>query len=140
MIRLKLLAVGAMVVLSSMASAAVYRWVDADGKVHYTDKPVANAEPVNIQTGQPKDAVPLPSSVPAQDTNLTPEQRTQKAADCEQKKKQLATYKDAAKIVETDSLGREHEYSEEEKQQLVKKTQQGMQESCGISAATLSGG
>ena len=31
---------------SISTSAAVYRWVDADGHVHYTDKAVENAEPV----------------------------------------------------------------------------------------------
>ena len=125
----------ALALVSSAASASVYRWVDADGHVHYTDKPVQNAEPVNIHTGQPKGAIPLPDTTPAHDPRLTPDQRTQKQADCEQKKKQLATYKDAAKIVETDGLGREHEYTEAEKQALVKKTTQGMQESCGLASA-----
>src|SRR5260221_6427667 len=106
--RIPFVVFAALALVSGAASASIYRWVDADGRVHYTDKPVENAEPVNIRTGQPKGAIPL-DTAPAPETKLTSEQRAQKQAACDQKKKQLATYKDAAKIVETDSLGREHE-------------------------------
>jgi hypothetical protein len=65
----------------------------------------------------------------------TPEQQAQKRADCDAKKKRLDSYKTATKIVETDSLGRQHEYTEEEKKQLIQKTQQAVQETCGVATA-----
>ena len=131
------------------ASAAVYRWVDAEGHVHYTDKPVENSEPVNVQTGQPKGATESPSSsssgsvtgssgITGSSSPLPADQLAQKKSECEQKKKQYASYKTAAKIVETDSLGRQHEYSADEQKQLVEKAQKEMEETCaaaGVSAA-----
>jgi hypothetical protein len=124
--------------VSASAIAGVYRWVDESGKVHYTDKPVINSTPVNINTGQPKGAKPLPEGVDpatlvAPDlSGLTPEQQAQRLADCEQKKKQMHGYKGASRIVETDSLGREHEFTEEERQLLIKKTEKDLIEAgCG---------
>ncbi|HYE37509.1 DUF4124 domain-containing protein [Methylocaldum sp.] len=32
----------------------VYRWVDVEGKVHYTDRPIANSQPVEIKRQAPK--------------------------------------------------------------------------------------
>jgi len=110
------------------ASAGVYRWVDADGHVHYTDKAEANADPIDVRTGKPKDVQPEGAS--------SEEQQSLKKADCEQKKKQLDSYKSAVKIIETDSLGRKHEFSAEEQKQLLDKTQQEMQQACGASTAT----
>lgn len=34
---------------SSAAHAATYKWVDKDGKVHYSDQPVAGAEKVDLK-------------------------------------------------------------------------------------------
>ncbi|HWT30062.1 MAG TPA: DUF4124 domain-containing protein, partial [Propylenella sp.] len=82
--------------LTSMAaSAAVYRWVDEDGHVHYTDKAVVNSEVINVRTGTPKDASGNP--VPAADPTLTQDQLTRKKADCEQKKQQYESYRTAIK-------------------------------------------
>jgi len=36
--------------LSASAMAGVYRWVDAQGNVHYTDKPQGQAEKVEIES------------------------------------------------------------------------------------------
>lgn len=110
------------------AAAAVYRWVDAEGHVHYTDKAVENSEPVNIRTGQPNEKDTPP---PGANPNLTTDQLTQKKSECEQKKKQYASYASAKKIVETDGLGRTHEYSPDEMKLLVEKSQKAMQETCG---------
>ena len=136
MIRFKVLIAASLCLLSAAASAGVYRWVDADGRVHYTDKPVQNSEPVDTHSGQPKGAQPLPGPTP--DSSLTPEQLAQRKADCDQKKQQMTNYKTAAKIVETDSLGRQHEFSEDERKLLLKKTEQGMQESCGAAGISTS--
>ena len=136
MMRFKVRVAVVLCLTSTATFAGVYRWVDADGRVHYTDKPVQNSEPVNTHTGQPRGAQPLPGPTP--DPNLTPEQVTQRKTDCEQKKQQLTSYKAAAKIVETDSLGRQHEFSEDERKLLLQKTEQGMQESCGAAGISTS--
>ncbi len=137
--------VGALLALASVSSyAAVYRWVDTEGHVHYTDKAEPNSEPINIRTGQPRDTTPLPSSSTTSSATSSssgtsaPTTQEQKVALCAQKKQQLASYKTATKIVETDSLGRKHEFTAEEQTQLVTKAQQEMQEACGAAGVSTS--
>ncbi len=125
--RLSVILVLAAASFSLTAAAAVYRWVDAQGHVHYTDKAVENAVPVDIRTGQPRNSQESPAGV---DPNLTADQLAQKKAECEQKQKQYASYQSANKIVETDSLGRAHEYTADEMKMLADKTQQAMQQVC----------
>lgn len=52
-------------VIASVDAAQLYRWVDADGKVHYTDKPppkdAKDIEKKRVNTAT--DAVPLPYAV-----------------------------------------------------------------------------
>ena len=47
-----ILGVLAVLVFSQGAAAAVYKWVDENGKVHYSDKPPAdNATEMDVETG-----------------------------------------------------------------------------------------
>jgi hypothetical protein len=110
---------------SIAAPAAIYRWVDSDGHVHYTDRAVPNSELVDVHTGEVKTG-----DEPAADANLPADQLALKKSQCEQKKKQYASYKTAIKIVETDSLGRQHEYTDDEMKMLIAKTQQAMLDAC----------
>src|SRR4051794_29714676 len=114
MIRSSIIVALAAASFSISSTAAVYRWVDSEGHVHYTDKALENAEPVNVHTGQPKGTQALPAGEVPPSGNLTGEQLAQKKSECEQKKKQHDSYKTATKIVETDSLGRQHEYTADE--------------------------
>src|ERR1051325_5006679 len=117
----------------AVASAGVYRWVDTEGHVHYTDKAVPNSEPVNIHTGHVEDKPSGDASAP-----LTGDQLTQKKSDCEHKRRQYESYKSAVKIVETDQLGRKHEYNAEDQKMLVEKAQKDMQDVCAAAGVTIS--
>jgi hypothetical protein len=44
-----------------LVAAQVYKWVDADGKVHYSDRPITGAEPLPV----PLKKVPQPQATPA---------------------------------------------------------------------------
>ena len=48
------------------ASAQLYKWVDANGKVHYTDRP----PPDNVKTKQIREAAPPPAPPAAKDGKL----------------------------------------------------------------------
>jgi hypothetical protein len=48
------------------AGAATYKWVDKDGKVHYSDQPVAGAEKVDLKPLSEIPSEPLPQSQPDQ--------------------------------------------------------------------------
>ena len=38
---------------SLAAQAQVYKWTDADGKVHYSDKAVGNGQPIHLPASPP---------------------------------------------------------------------------------------
>jgi hypothetical protein len=120
------------------ALAGVYRWVDKDGHVHYTDKAEPHAEQINVHTGQIRGSDTLDPNAPS--TNLTGDALVAKQAECEQKKKQYESYRTAVKIVETDSLGRKHEYTPEEQKQLTARALQEMQDICTLAGVSVSAG
>ena len=109
------------------AHAAVYKWKDADGRVHYGDQPTASgAEKLNAGAvnGAAADDVDNPADQTVQ----------KKAEECSRKRDQLANYKKASKIVETDSLGNQKEFTDDERKKLLERTQKQMTDSCGESA------
>lgn len=55
---------------SSLALAQVYRWVDKDGVVHYSDQPHPGAEEVELQSA-PTINMPTPRRTPAAGTRAT---------------------------------------------------------------------
>ncbi len=113
-----------------IASAAeVYKWTDAQGRVHYGDRPrqqdaqkvVVNAGSGDGGTGAAREASAI-EKLKMQD---------KKYAACKNRKEQLANWKLASKIVEKDGLGREKTYTDEEKQSLVERTQSSIDKECG---------
>ena len=133
MIDPRLVLSSALMLTCAVASAAgVYRWVDTEGHVHYTDKAVPNSEPVNVHTGhvQERTSAEAPGAPNAA-------QLTQLKSSCDQKKSQYESYKSAVKIVETDQLGRKHEYSAEDQKMLIDKAQKDMQDACAAAGVTI---
>lgn len=122
-------AAGTLLLLLSAAGAAadagkVYRWVDSGGRVHYSDQPAPSANEVKLPTSA---AAPRP--VAAVDPGRGTDDARSK--ECQTRKDQLVAYRAASKISETDSLGKVHEYSPEEKQKLLEATAKSVQDLCG---------
>ena len=104
----------------SQAQQKIYRWVGADGRVKYGDVPPGNAkdvQPFDRRVGTASSATKAPTPTP------TDAQETARRETCTTKAAQLNTYKKAAKLVETDALGREREYTAEERKMLIDRTQ-----------------
>jgi hypothetical protein len=80
--------------LTAAASAGVYTWTDAQGRVHYSDKPVAGAQTLDIKTN-PTD----PTRIAAQQKQTDEQQ----AADAQEQQKTA----EAAKVSEGDAKKRE---------------------------------
>ncbi|NMH67168.1 DUF4124 domain-containing protein [Shewanella salipaludis] len=49
--------------VACLAQATVYKWVDKDGKVHYSDEPKANAQVLELKENT-QNAIALPSPAP----------------------------------------------------------------------------
>lgn len=60
------------VLLPGLASAAVYKWTDADGMVHFTDTPREGAEEVYVAPAQTYTPAPLPPITPRPETPPPP--------------------------------------------------------------------
>lgn len=108
----------------------IYRWTGADGKTHYGDMPPGNAR--DVRGLEPRIGATRPP--PAAATQTEQEVAAREAA-CATKRAQLGTYRNAVQLVERDSLGRQREFTAEERQQLVAKVEAEIQASCEQSTA-----
>lgn len=91
------------------ADGRIYRWVDAQGRVHYGDQPARGASEVRV---------------PRVDASGSP-------ADCDRTRAELDNYRQAKDIVERDALGKERRYTPEERQQLIAITEGKLAAACG---------
>ena len=115
--------------LAAHAGNEVFKWTDADGNVHYGDKPKSEkSEPVTKKPGE----LPEAPSDPAADKAAA-----DRAAACEAKKKQLDSYKKATVINETDSFGNTRQFSAAEKEKLLAVTEKQVAEACAPPAPTV---
>jgi len=108
--------------LPTLADGKVYRWTDSQGHVHYGDQPSGNAREV-----APKAPPANPGDPAAKSTAAA----APSAEECQRKKDQLATYRSAGKITETSALGETREFTAEQKQKLIEKTEQAIRDTCG---------
>ena len=123
--------IGVLVVTLLLAATAaaqdnsrLYRWVDKDGHVHYGDQPAGNnASEVNLRSINTTDSLANdPAKAAAAD---------KQAAACKQKADQFSQYQKASSITETAALGNQHQFSDDEKAQLIAKTQKYLDDNCG---------
>ena len=125
LMRLSMVAIGLCMAISVLpAHADVYKWKDADGRVHYGDQPASGAERVNagaINSVTPDDTAKAAA---------TEDQAKKHTEECGRKRDQLVNYKKATRIVETDSLGNQKEFSEDERQKLIERTQKQITDGC----------
>lgn len=102
----------------------MYRWVDAQGKVHFSDRPQGNARVIDVRPGSGPGAADSKSALASRID----------AAECRRRQDQLAGYRQSERIVEKNALGVEREYTPEERNRLLRLTEQAVAESCGAAA------
>lgn len=121
------LAVAVFIALLCAAAQAgeVYKWVDKDGVVHYGDQPKHEAETVQL-----RNADAAQGAEPETD-----QAQAARAAECQRKRAQLESYRNASTIKETDNLGRTREYSSEERERLITLTEQQVAAACAPAPA-----
>lgn len=103
------------------AASQIFKYVDPQGRVHYADQPKPGWQRVGVTPP------PAGSAAPEEGETETREQAVARAADCARKEEQLKTYRNASRVIERDALGREKDYSEEDRQRLIQKMEQEIQ-------------
>lgn len=121
------LSLGCLLAAATAAEAGkVYRWVDTKGQAHYGDVPDGSArevEEVKVRVGmEPQQEIPAPDPVLEEAEGL---------AACATKQQQLDTYEKSARLIEKDNLGREREFSPEDRALLIARTRTEMIQACG---------
>jgi hypothetical protein len=112
----------------------MYRWTDAQGKVHFSDRPQVNsAKPIEVKPGSgPGNAgAAAAASEEGGGNKAAAAAPRNKAGECERLRGQLDTYRSAQRIIEKDSLGNEREYSAGDRDKLVQLTEKSMRDACG---------
>lgn len=97
----------------------LYRWVDEQGRVHFTDRPPQGQRVETLRVRPPPAAAP--------------EQRNEVSAECLQAREKLAEFQNAERIVERDGLGQERAYSEQERALLIARSQNQVEQTCANS-------
>jgi hypothetical protein len=132
-------ALGATLLLAAgMASAEMYRWVDADGKVHYSDRAVSGAQSVEVKTPGTEPAAPAgdtdtPASAPTDSAEPGDEAAQVKAKQCELARQRLQTYESSDSIVRTDESGKQVTLSAEERVDTILRARKDVRAFCGQS-------
>ncbi|MCG8435414.1 MAG: DUF4124 domain-containing protein [Gammaproteobacteria bacterium] len=127
----------------SVSYGAVYRWVDEDGKVHYSDKPVENAEQVTVRAPESAGTNEERAERQAEQLKLYStkrqqaaekrqqerEARKQRAADCERARERAEKLTYTRRLYDVDESGN-RVYVDEEEEQRRQEAQQEVSEYC----------
>lgn len=112
--------------LSAQAETAVYRWVDANGRVHFGDPASAPQGARALRAG------PLTTSAAPPQPDADPAMAVEA---CESARTQLNTYQSAERIIESDALGQQREFSGAEREQLIARAEMAAVTACEGQAA-----
>ena len=122
-----LLLVACLCCAAAFAGSDIYKWTDAQGKVHYGDKPKTGGEEVEIKgTGGNGPRLVDPDAEKAQ---------AARDAECKSRQAKLAKYRAAPSISEQDELGHVKEYNDTERALFLERYEKKVQEVCTPQAA-----
>ncbi|MEN8820594.1 MAG: DUF4124 domain-containing protein [Abyssibacter sp.] len=110
-------------------AVGVYRWVDAAGRVHYSDMPVTNAERVNAALLQSREVKPRPVD------GIPPSFREQVQTDCALARDRLALYSRATEVFEQTATGVTYRLSPARQQARLEELQAARHRYCRAGAA-----
>lgn len=120
-----LLMLGLVCAVGSVHAEKIYRWTGPDGKTYFGDVPAEGARDVRPFDRRVGTGAVAPTGTTAPQTVAASE------PECANKRAQLSTYKNAVRLVERDSLGREREFTSEEREQLIARAQSELESKCG---------
>ncbi len=141
--RFRSLCLGVLACASPVVLAEAYKWIDADGKVHYSqEKPVGqSADAVKLRR-----SVPPPTAVPGKDAGtkaarptaaakptpvapptLTPEAREAK---CQEAKSRFASMESTPRVFRQEASGERVRLTEEERQEALSREKNDVDKYC----------
>ncbi len=130
-----------LLLVSTGAFAALNKWVDANGKVHYSDGP----PPVNVKakvihsdsaasgvpdTSKGSAKKPVAPGIPAEDKAAQQAIDEEYAARCATAQQNLRTLQDGIRIVEIDANGERSFLDDAQRQQRIAQAQQNISTFC----------
>ncbi|WP_405235605.1 DUF4124 domain-containing protein [Lentisalinibacter orientalis] len=150
LIRTGLIVLGATFFLATPVTADVYMWRDADGTVHYGDKPGSeDAKKLDIETGQTdratvarryeqRQTARTESNAAIAERRASAEQqaadaaaqREQKAARCEEARERLASYINSRRLYRLDENGERQYLDDAEIAEARAKAEEAVNENC----------
>lgn len=150
LIRTSLISLGAIALLAAPAFADVYMWRDADGTVHYGDKPGSeDAKKLDIET-RPTDRAAVTKRYEQRQTarlesnaNMAEQrsqaeqqaadaaaEREQKAARCEKARERLQSYINSRRLYRLDESGERQYLDDAEIAEARAKAEEAVNENC----------
>ncbi|GAB2875393.1 DUF4124 domain-containing protein [Microbulbifer echini] len=129
---------GSLMVAATAGASELYRWVDADGRVHFSDRPPAEAKAQDISgqlnpinSAEATKNRPSLITSPATTTGREQQKRQQKEQqrNCSRARQRLRAIN--GRVAFIDNNGKEVRYSERERQQMAKKLQREIASRCG---------
>lgn len=134
--RLPAMAALALLMLAAPAQAELYRWVDDNGQVHYSDKkpnqnerPASNAETLQFAPGT------AAASAKRQQADAEAREAEAVAERCGAARAQLDTYRRAVTLVRQGPDGTDVELLPSERVALIEQSQAKVADACGEPAA-----
>lgn len=132
---MRCLAIAALVAAVSMpatdAAAAIYRWVDQDGTVHYSDQPRAGAEKVGVEQRRSRSTSGNRDSADGAGQSRTERAATIRAEECGKAKERLASFREAATLTTTGEDGEPRPLTAEERVQAIARAEEDVAGLCG---------
>src|SRR5574340_35860 len=140
-----------LVLASANAYAELSKWVDADGKVHYSDQPPpANVKAKTLRTtsdtAAPASAPAAPKTIAEREAELKKAQQAKKEAadkaaqeqaiiegektNCESAQQSLRALQDGVRVLEVDAKGERSYLGDEQRRQRIEKAQQNIKTFC----------
>ena len=140
-----------LILASTNALAELSKWVDAEGKVHYSDQqPPANVKAktlrVTSEAAAPTSAPTAPKTIAEREAELKKAQKTKKEAadkvakeqakiegektNCEAAQQSLRALQEGVRIVEVDAKGERSYLDDEQRRQRIEKVQQNIKTYC----------
>ncbi len=140
------IAVLGLMLLSGGSSAQMYKWTDANGNVHFSDKPQPNAQKLEIRTPgssgigtsnrQQRSQQELLKDLEysrrqrEQEAARSAQQRQQQEQRCVQLRNRLRTYEDVDYVFYRDESGNKKRLSSDHKKQEEQKLRKQIEENC----------